>query len=595
MILNIAALGLVLLMGYLWMARGLWNSLLHFVCTLIAGAVAFGVWEPLAYLILGFAPASGFLSFLEGIAWGAALLIPFAATLAILRAISDAAIPANVQNNKAVDYAGAIVCGLGNGVITVGIVVIALGYMRLSTGFLGYRAIDYTEQRQAGGGSLERTGGLWVPVDRFVAGMYGFASETALRTGEPLAKWHPNVELAGYAGRISYGNGASRNVMRRADFQITGAWQVGDGSGRTADLLTFAPEQPPQGYVDISGEPIGAGKLVGYTVRFGAGARESSGQVIFGNGQLRLLAQNEEGDTVEAFPVALVSQAEASEADLFGRWRFDGAETFIASVGGATTVDMGFEFVVPQGYNPLALYMKHTRVMVDDLEPRRFPSPAARDAAVASGALLGGGLSVDDLDLAMAERFDGESATARGRDATVFSVDNFLGFQFQTTQKRGLELSENNQIIGGSAKYAPGELAGRGGINPELRVDRFASGDDTVILQVNISGSDNAGLLGRVARSVEAGAAPQLVDADGTVYQAVGYIYTDREIVDVRFTPANPVQSLNELPTLSSARTDQELKLIFQCSFGVSIRYLAYGKTVAYDINPPIVLDQRQR
>lgn len=595
MILNIAALGLVLLMGYLWMARGFWNSLLHLVCTLIAGAVAFGVWEPLAYLILGFSPASGFLSFLEGIAWGAALLVPFAASLAILRAISDAVVPANVQNNKVVDYAGAILCGLGNGAITVGIVVIALGYMRLSTDFLGYRPIDYTEQRQTGGGSLERTGALWVPVDRFVAGIYGFASETALRTGEPLAKWHPNLELAGYAGRISYGNGASRNVMREEDFEITGAWQVGDGSGRTADLLTFAPEQPPQGYVDISGQPIVAGKLVGYTVRFGAGARESSGQVIFGNGQVRLLAQNESGDTVEAFPVALVSQAEASEADLFGRWRFDGAETYIASVGGATTVDMGFEFVVPQGYDPLALYMKNTRVMVGDIEPRRFPSPAARDAAVASGAILGGGLVVEDLDLAMAEEFDGSTVTGRGRDTSVFSVDNFLGFQFQTTQKRGLELGEENRIISGSAKYDPGELAGRGGVNPELRVDRLASGDDTVIVQVNVTGDDNAGLLGRVARSVEAGAAPQLIDTDGTVYQAVGYLYTDSEIVEVRFTPANPIQSLNELPTLSSARTDQELKLVFQCSFGVSIEYLAYGKTIAYEIDPPILLDQKQR
>ncbi len=595
MILNIAALGLVLLMGYLWMARGLWNSLIHLVCTLIAGAVAFAVWEPLAYMILGFAPDSGFLSFLEGIAWGAALIVPFAATLAILRAISDAAIPANVQNNKGVEYAGAILCGLGNGVVTVGIIVIALGYMRLSTNFLQYRPIDYTTQRQNGGGSLERTGGLWVPVDRWVAGMYGFASETALRTGEPLAKWHPNVELAGYAGRISYGDGASRNVMRKDDFRITGAWQVGDGTGRMADLLKFAPDQPPQGYVDISGEQINAGKLVGYTVQFGAGARESSGQVIFGNGQVRLLAQNADGDTVEAFPVALVSQAEASEADLFGRWRFDGAETYIASVGGATTVDMGFEFVVPQGYDPLALYMKNTRVMVDDLEPRRFPSPAARDAAVASGALLGGGLSTEDLDLAMAEEFDGTTVTGRGRNTSVFDVNNFLGFQFQTTQKRGLELGEDNRIISGTAKYDPGELAGRGGVNPELRVDRLAAGSDTVIMQINVAGDDNGGLLGRVARSVDAGAAPQLIDTDGTVYQAVGYIYTDRELVELRFTPANPIQSLNELPTLSSARTDQELKLVFQCSFGVSIEYFAYGKTVAYEIDPPIVLDQVQR
>jgi hypothetical protein len=592
MIMNIFVLGAVLLMAYLWMARGLWSALIHLVCTLVAGAVAFGVWEHLAYLLIGLSPERGFLSFLEGVAWGVALLAPYAITLAILRAISDAVVPANVQNMKALDYVGGVACGGIAAIISIGILVISVGYTRVGAGFLGYRPIDYTEQRQQGSGSLERTGGLWLPADRLAAALYSHASSTSLRTGTPLSEWHPNVELAGYATKLSYGDGKSRNAIPPEAFRVTGSWSVGDGSMSSRDLLVFTPGEPPQAYVDINGEQVASGRLMGYTIAFEAAARESSGQVIFGNGQVRLLMGNDAGETIEAFPLALISQADAGDAEVFGRWRFEGDETFIASVGGGTNVEMGFEFLVPTGYEPRALYVKNTRVDVSSMDAQQFASVGQRDSAVRSGSVLGGGLDLASLDTSNAVRFDPDADT--GRDAPV-RVSNILGFQFQTTQKRSLELDDSNRILNGTAKYAPNELAGRGGITPELRVDRFSPGDDTAIVMIDIGSESVASVLGRVGRSVAGDAPPQLIDSAGTVYQAIGFVYQDRDIVDVRITPATPLRGVNDLPTISAARTDQSLVLLFRVSLGAEVEYYALGDQVVLEFRPEMLVDQVQR
>ncbi len=43
---NILSIGLVVLIAYVWMGRGFLSSFLNLVCVLIAGGIAFAVWEP---------------------------------------------------------------------------------------------------------------------------------------------------------------------------------------------------------------------------------------------------------------------------------------------------------------------------------------------------------------------------------------------------------------------------------------------------------------------------------------------------------------------------------------------------------------------
>lgn len=91
MIFSAFAILVVLLSGYVWMLRGFFSALLHLVCTVAAGAIAFGFWEVLANLLLDQGGA------LENSAWGIGLALPFALSLIPIRIVFDKLIPANVK------------------------------------------------------------------------------------------------------------------------------------------------------------------------------------------------------------------------------------------------------------------------------------------------------------------------------------------------------------------------------------------------------------------------------------------------------------------------------------------------------------------
>src|SRR5438045_2589183 len=127
--------------AYVWCLRGFFSALLHLACVIVAGAVAFGLWEPVGYLLLGSSPDRGTFSFVSGVAWAAALVFPFVIILAILRAAIDKILPANAQCEATVDYVGGGVCGLASGVICAGILVLSLLNLRLGSDAGGYQPV----------------------------------------------------------------------------------------------------------------------------------------------------------------------------------------------------------------------------------------------------------------------------------------------------------------------------------------------------------------------------------------------------------------------------------------------------------------------
>jgi hypothetical protein len=590
MIVKIFCLVMILAITWVWLNRGFFSAFVHMLCTIAAGAIAFAFWEPLAYLIMGLSPEKGFLTFLDYIAWGAALLLPFGLSLIVLRFITDAMLKTKVSPLSAVDYAGGAICGGVSAMITVGVLFIGYGFM---PGAGSVRPVDYSTE-SAGIGSLRRAGGLWIPAEKFTAGLYGQLSNTSLRTGTPLAEYYPDLDVTGYAINISVAEGKARPQIDPDAIRVKKIYTVGDPNGATpaAQLLAdgVGPDPFIQRYQDINGESIGAGRLYGLVVEFGEKAKETNGQVIMGNGQARLLMRGPDGTRV-AHPVALVSQARSSDAELYGRFAYDSEELFIASVGGASKATMGFEFLLPQGYEPEALIIKNTRIMLDEVqgEPQSFPSPAARFAALNSGSLVGGA-SVADLDTADAARVEFDPQNVGPRTTQAIVVSDRIGYSFEVRQKGGLEIDEKNAILRGSQKFNPGDLNARG-LNQKVTIDSFATAPDVSIVKVNVSRESPASLLGGAARTAERVLPPQLVDVNGQAYPAVGYIYEDKTIVEISYDPAQSIRGLAQLPTVSSSRSDQKLSLVFRVSKGVQVRYFSIGNKVIAEFEPPVEVD----
>lgn len=599
MIFNILIVGLVLGLAYAWMVRGFFSAFIHLLCVLVAGALAFAVWEPISYFIIGLSPDRGFLSFIESAAWGIGLILPFSVFLLAARFATDKIVGANLKNATPVDYAGGAVCGLGVGVLTAGIFVIGIQGLRLPTN-MGYRPVWYTEDRAGGAGSLTVTDRLWIPADRITAGIFRGLSAGSMSSNNSLDKWYPDLESTAFAARLSPGDGSGRNIIRPSDFRVIKTYTVGTPEQTVAakDLFAVQGAAAPQRYVDIHGHAPGAdgtpakGYLMGAIIEFEPGAKERGkrgGQVIVSNGQVHMIARNEgTGESITIFPLAAIS--ENAEADgRLGRWKFDANDVFISSVGGQSKATVGFEFFVPEGFRPIGLSVRQARISADKVpDPIVYDSTGDRDRRIASGSIF----KSDDTNRVVRDASNAVTLTDANDPggASGFRISASLGevASSQTARSR-LTLDDDNLIADGQAKFAISEV-GRGNTpsGRSMRVDSFALGRNQSMVQVDVSPGKPASFVSDAARLAPTDKPLVLIDSNGNEYEAIGFVYKDREIFEVRYTLGNTLAGVEATPPLSTARDDQKLVILFVVTRGVQIEQFAAGNIVIANLRPAL-------
>ena len=199
---NILIIAFVALMFYLWSIQGAFSAFLHCVITIIAGALAFAVWEPVAVgLLMGKIPAY---------AWTVGLMVPFALILLIIRQISDNLVKGKLDFSQTVNTAVGGAFGLISGILTAGITIIALGFMPMERDLGGYEPFkNYDPQGQVIGKAGD---GLLIPVDRYTAGLYNMLSNGALSCATPMAIYQPDVARQASVHRLGRGNNSSNVV-----------------------------------------------------------------------------------------------------------------------------------------------------------------------------------------------------------------------------------------------------------------------------------------------------------------------------------------------------------------------------------------------
>lgn len=588
--------------AYIWSARGFFSALVHMVCVLVAGAVAFGVWEPLGYALLNAAPDRDFGSFLGGMAWALALALPFAVTLALLRWGIDKLLPANAQCETSVDYIGGGVCGLVSGVISAGILVLSIGYLRVGPDYGGYRPVGYTTG--IGRGGLEASSEKFVPwVDRIAAGLYSRLSLTTLRTGEPLAKWHPDLVTEPGALRTNY-DGRSRNTYKPDAFNLLGIYTVGDPARpeKMDAFLTDTWDDTTQKVTDLHGEAFTTGYLAGYIVKFNSRAKEKVGPVVVGAAQIRLVvkSQQDDDDTKAIHPIAAITNVEDPTKVEFARFRYNSDELYFSSVGGASEATMAFEFPIPAGYQPIALYVKGVRVNLEEttMQPVNYESPMSRDEIVRAGQMVGMGGVGPIIDPNTGQPV--QAASGQPINAQPAIASNALGFMIQKGTERDLTVSQETRgwaVRDGEVTLKAEQTKGaNAGIDQRLQINRFGTDETTVILKVDVSPSHRTPEWGRELDLADKNAAPTVVDTNGTRYEAVGYVYKDPAITKMRFTRGQPLKGLSEAPSISRNTPDRQLTLVFVVSLGVNIKEFRIGDKVLDDWSEkPIKCDQRQK
>lgn len=567
MLMSVIVILLVALIAYLWSSQGAFSAFLHLLCVIIAGAIAFAFWETIVYTFL--------LGLHEEMAWGLGLLLPFLISLVALRLACDKLIPANLDFDDTTNFIGGLVFGAVAGVLAIGVLVIAIGFFRVPSNIMGYKPVDYDAQ-----GNLVRKNSLILPVDRVTLGFYEFLSRGALSTERPLAVMMPDAHEQATLVRFTPGD-KGRTSLKPDDFAVLGRYKLETSDVREllTDSFTRGAEgnEFPQQARDLDGESYPPGsRIEGFLIQFNSGARERNGRFVASPGHFRLIGARDDGSAVALHPVAVISQGVAWSLDIH-RWRYDASEIFFESVGGGSTMVMGFEFVVPPGVKPSHLIVRNVRSPIPSGFNFEFTSVRDRDAAIRNRSLFE---SVGVALTATGEAPQGVAAPQQQRES--IRRTNRLPGILNRSARGQLVLDNDNQVIDGQHTF-PRSALGQQGLASNLRVEVFANGPDTWIVQVDVGPQSRTSLLGRAVDAAERVLPPLLVDNLGQRYEALGFIHESGTDVTVRFTPGRPIRALSELPQLSRSRPNEKLTLLFRVNARVTIEQFTLGNQVIED------------
>jgi hypothetical protein len=314
---------------------------------------------------------------------------------------------------------------------------------------------------------------------------------------------------------------------------------------------------------------------------------------------VRLVIQSKEDDDDcrALHPIAVVTNVDDPTKVEYARFRFNSDETYFSSVGGAAEATMSFEFPVPIGYAPLALYVKGVRIdLTEKPQPTNYADPLLRDAVVQQGNLPGmGGIGPiigpdgNPIQAQQAQVFSGPT----------FVASNVLGVVIQKGTEQGLTVAEEGRgwsVRDGTTKLFKDRLKGMtgGGLEPKLLINRFSTTEDTVVVQVDITPTHRSIEDFQKIDAADKNGEVVLVDTNGVKYPAVGYIYDDAREFHLRYTKGQPVK-LKDAPSVSQSTPDRKLKLVFVVSMGVEIREFKIGSAQIEQYDPPKKCDQRQR
>ena len=344
---NLAVIAVAGMVAYWGSTQGFFGAVLHFACVVVAGAIAFALWEPIYYL--GLARIDKPLFYDAG--WGISLILTFAILRLVLQIATDKACPANVNFGEGVNFVGGIVAGACSGILTAGILLIGLQYVQGPSKLLGYQ-----------GWTLDIDGGvikgdkLWVPVDDWTAWFYTQGSVSTMFSTNPIAKWQPRLAQQASLYRLSYDEGKSRMGMRPAgtDVKRVITLELNDPAAFIQDLPGV--KHPQTGQRLTNGEVFALRTVIN-------SASWDDDMLRLSKAQIRLIVRMQDGSYEPIHPHAFYQNFDTASP---AQWRyvFDKDDVFATSVGVAADTPITFEFLVPSGATPHHLIVRNSRSML---------------------------------------------------------------------------------------------------------------------------------------------------------------------------------------------------------------------------------------
>jgi hypothetical protein len=539
-ILNVLVVAAIGFIAYWWINQGALSAVLHCICVIVAGALAFAVWEPLVvtFLLKGGA--------FDNYAWGMTLGLVFAVLLLVLRVASDKLVPFDIPLQKYASGAISAVAGVVSGVLTVGIILIACGFIQGPIDLLEFTGYARDAKNR---GQPAPIGRLWVDAPKLTESFFATVSRGGLSpTGKgSFASSQP--EIAQMALSLH------KDTFKKGDARTTIPPDAVSGLE-----LVFDP----------SGGSNGAG---GYAVKFTVDTKAfDQGQFILSAAQARLADASSRPKVM--YPRQFNQPMEDGSTRTYS---FEDPGNYATTPPAQQSGTFVLMFDAPpsgpaSGASPkgeINFFLKGLRfnfkqIPIESGGIARLSGSESGQAPPGFDAVKeGGGFVTDAQDLV---------AVINTLRPASLSTNDVKSLEFKTTDG-------GNFISGGTSSFPKGASVT---ISRSLIVKGFLCQPNTTIVMVDVSrgrerGMDIWGDRDTKVKELVDSSPLELVDRLGKGFRPVGYVWERQTDVEICFEPSKPFPTVASLPPQPSSG-ENSLRLVFIVPIGSEIVGLRVGK-----------------
>ena len=566
MIINVVVILFIAIAAYWFSNQGMFAALLHLLVSLVAGALAFAVWEPLATGLL--------LNQMPEYAWGVGLLAPFAVLLVLLRLATDKVVPGNVRYENLTSVVGGGIFGAISGTLTIGILIIALP-MAGAPEFGIPDLASYAPYAKGSYGRPERSDSLWIPADKIAASTFGHLSKGLFHpwAGRSLDRYHPDLvrEVSAFHYQMLADPYGLRAIREK----------------NVAVKNVYVLDAPPLHLVDVM-EANRDYIFVETEILKDSSSFHEDGHFRIAPNQIMLLHESREGEMRSSYPVLYVQRDEFKTFEL--------PVTFAYSKIGVTVETFHWGFAIPREDTPRYLTFKHLRM---ELPRERSSDDAAVNALIDLEAMAEASQATDDEPAAEADAGPRSlrprpgdvvikplSGGRAGADPTHARISDLLPFYLTRNRLSGVSLTDDGAWRSGSVK---GIQAPEGRIGPSNRIDRIQHSKETRIVQILVRQSGALSLFGKVMENAAAKLnSPLLVDSDGDRIDPIGWARTDAHNLTMSIRDQQTERLTMDQLGILRLKPNEQLILYFEVSRGITINTFNLGGTAIGQIDMEI-------
>lgn len=556
-VLNILVLGFAGLIAYWWANQGLFSAVLHLVCVIAAGVLAFATWEPVGEIFLG-------IPSLQPYAMGIGLLLPFAVYLFVFRLAADKLAPDNLNFPHWANLGVGGVMGAAAAVLTVGVALIGIGHTHSSRDIVGVvgSARTSSSRGQPNTSSLA----LWVPMHVYAADFYSATSRGAFAptlSKPTLASQHPNLAQQAFGLHRDTYTRAGRLARTTA---APGAIRI-DKAILASEVALPDGQTMPAYLVDV---------------RFESGATTEGQGFAMSASQFRLVgtpAGKSGAGSGIAYPIAWAQPKADGGRGIF---MFDDIGHYVSAPAGTQTLDATLIFPA-NAFTPTAppRFMNALGLRI------AFPTIANQSTGADAMAMLMSSGGADSGIVAPA-------GTPLISPDDLAINDSILPANADLNNLGAMDVKDTNYLFQGIGEYEQGGFRG----NKSVIVKGIWAPPNTRVVRLNI-GRGNASSIdvwndrSKVRETAGEEANLALVDDLGRTYFPIGYIHataTGDRRVNIRLQRDGAYYKIGSFPNLSSSGSDS-LYAIFTPATGRKIVGIKLGKewvaTADLSVVPP--------